>query len=76
MMGKRCYTSCMERTVWHDGMDWSVRKDGVLYWYRPIDADEWTPGVPPGMDELDIELLVRFEQACGHIQNTPTGPLK
>ena len=43
--------------VWHDRMDWAVKTDGGQYWHRPVDSDDWRPGVPPGMSDEDLAML-------------------
>jgi hypothetical protein len=43
--------------VWHDGMDWLIRKDCDGYRTADLDSDTWTWGPPPGMTEEDLNLL-------------------
>jgi hypothetical protein len=45
--------------VYHDSMDWMIRKNRGRFWYREVDRVVWQPGVPPGMEEGDVELLFR-----------------
>ena len=46
-----------EKTIWHDGTDWIIRRQEPDYWYCAIDRDEWDPGVPRGMTVADVALL-------------------
>jgi hypothetical protein len=43
--------------VYHDSMDWMIRKNMGRYWHHRVDREVWKPGVPPGMEEKDLELL-------------------
>lgn len=43
--------------IWHDGMDWLIRKDCDGYWTARLDGETWTSGPPPGMTEEDLNLL-------------------
>src|SRR5437763_1128820 len=33
--------------IWHDGMDWLIRKDCEGYRFAAVDSDTWTSGPPP-----------------------------
>jgi hypothetical protein len=43
--------------IWHDGMDWLIRKDCDGYRTAALDGETWTSGPPPGMTEEDLVLL-------------------
>jgi hypothetical protein len=43
--------------VWHDGMDWLIRKDCEGYRTAALDSDTWISGPPLGMTEEDLDLL-------------------
>jgi hypothetical protein len=47
----------LEKTIWHDGKDWIIRRDGEAYSYCEMDSEEWRSGVPPGMTDHDAALL-------------------
>jgi hypothetical protein len=47
----------LEKTIWHDGVDWVIKQDWDGYFYRPVDSYQWLAGVPPGMTILDAALL-------------------
>lgn len=42
--------------IWHDGMDWLIRKECDGYRTAGLDSDTWTSGPPPGMTEEDLNL--------------------
>ena len=58
--------------IWHDRMDWIVRKrrDGCAT--APVQSDTWTVGVPPGMTEKDVDLL--FTSHSGRCRLTVENP--
>ena len=43
--------------IWHDGMDWLIRKDCDGYRTARLDGETWTSDPPPGMTEEDLNLL-------------------
>jgi hypothetical protein len=45
------------RTVWHEGKDWMIRRDGEESSFREIDSDGWSIGLPLGMTLDDAALL-------------------
>ena len=56
-----CYILSMPgrvRHIWHEAMDWLIKVDQGQYWYKEIDGKKWNPGVPPGMTEEDLGLLL------------------
>jgi hypothetical protein len=48
------YASIM---IWHDRMDWLIKKTPDGYHTGPLDSDTWISGPPPGMTEEDLDLL-------------------
>jgi hypothetical protein len=41
--------------IYHDGRDWIIEQRGEDYWSFPLDAEEWTQGLPQDLTVEDIE---------------------